>query len=62
MWTFGWLVHQINPIYEVPKLKQNFINFILPILFVLTLASDRAVLKGNVMLSIFQLKKVAPVF
>ena len=24
IWTFGWLVHQINSIYEVPKLKQNF--------------------------------------
>ena len=24
LWTFGWLVHQINSIYEVPKLKQNF--------------------------------------
>ena len=24
IWTFGWLVHQMNSIYEVPKLKQNF--------------------------------------
>ena len=24
IWTFGWLVHQIDSIYEVPKLKQNF--------------------------------------
>ena len=24
IWTFGWLVHQVNSIYEVPNLKQNF--------------------------------------
>ena len=24
IWTFGWLVYQINSIYEFPKLKQNF--------------------------------------
>ena len=24
IWTFEWLVHQINSLYEVPKLKQNF--------------------------------------
>ena len=24
IWTFGWLLHQMNSIYEVPKLKQNF--------------------------------------
>ena len=24
IWTFGWLVHQINSIYEVLKLNQNF--------------------------------------
>ena len=50
-------------IWEVPKLKKKKKKrklvvtgktpfFVLPILFVLTLASDRAVLKGNVMLSI----------
>ena len=24
IWTFGWLVHQINPLYEILELKQNF--------------------------------------
>ena len=24
MWAFGSLVHQINSLQEVPKLKQNF--------------------------------------
>ena len=24
IWTFGWLVHQINSVHEVTKLKQNF--------------------------------------
>ena len=24
IWTFGWLVHQINSLQEVLKLKQNF--------------------------------------
>ena len=67
IWTFGWLLHQINSIYEVPKLKQNFRKrkvvtgktpffvigqFCTPIPFILTLASDKAVLQGNVMLSI----------
>ena len=71
IWTFGWLVHQINSLYEVLKLKRNFrknevvtgktenslwqINFVLPILFVLTLASDRVVLFRNVAFSILVL-------
>ena len=24
IWTIGWLVHQINSLYQVLKLKQNF--------------------------------------
>ena len=24
IWTFGWLIHQTNPVCEDPKLKQNF--------------------------------------
>ena len=26
IWTFGWLVHQINSLYEVLKLKQIFVK------------------------------------
>ena len=54
--TFGWLVHQIEFLYEVLKLKQNFRKnklvtsktpfpvgpFCTAILFVLIFASDRA--------------------
>ena len=60
IWTFGWLVHQINSLYKALKLKQNYgknkvvagrnsvLHFVLPFRFLLTLASDRAVLYGNV--------------
>ena len=70
IWTFGWLLHQTNFLYEALKLKQNFRKnkvvtgktrffvigpFVLPILFVLTLASGRAVLCGHVAFSILVL-------
>ena len=44
IWTFGSLIHQINSLKEVLKLKQNsrknlrslrFVNFVLSVLFVL---------------------------
>ena len=70
IWTFGQLVHQIT-LYEVLKLKQKFrkklkqllakdrslrqVPFVFPFLFVLTLASDRAILYGNVAFSILLL-------
>ena len=59
IWAFRWLVHKINSLKEVLKLKQNFQKnkvvtaktpffltdpFVLTILFVLTLAYDMAVL------------------
>ena len=56
IWTLGSLVHQINSFSEVLKLKQVFQkNKVVPgktplfVIgpFVLTLASDRAVLNGN---------------
>ena len=62
IWTFGSLVHQINSYIEVLKLQQIFQKnkavtgktplfvkgpFVVAILFVLTLASDRAVLNVN---------------
>ena len=61
IWTFGSLVHQVNSFQEVLKLKQIFqknkavthktplfvVNFVVTILFVLTLASGRTVLNGN---------------
>ena len=62
VWTFRRLVHQINSLYEILKLKQNFRKikvvaaktlffvigpFVFPILLVLALAPDRAVLYGN---------------
>ena len=69
IWGFGSLVHQINSLEEVLKLKQNLkkikqllaklhsllqVHFVLTILFVLTLASDNiAVLYGNNAFSIF---------
>ena len=64
------MVHQINSKYEAPKLKQEFRKgkvgdgrtsffvigpFCTPHSFVLTLASDRVVLYGNVMLSVLVL-------
>ena len=70
MWTFGWFVHQINSSYEVLKLKQSFRKnklvtgktpffaidtFCTPQTICLTLASDRAVFYGNVVLSILGL-------
>ena len=64
-----WVVGTSNQLFiEVLKLKQNFrkkkeqllanlcyLHFVLPILFVLTLASDSAVLYGNIALSILVL-------
>ena len=56
MLTFGSLVHQINSFQEVLKLEQIFqkklhslwsVHFVVAILFVLTLGTDRAVLNGN---------------
>ena len=79
IWTFESLVHQINSFSEVLKLKQIFqknkvVTGKTP-LFVRgpfcsrnsiclnTLASDRAVLNGNVLnLTWFQLKKGTPGF
>ena len=67
IWTFGWLVHQINSLYKALKLKQNYgknkvvagrhsvLHFVLPFRFLLTLASDRAVLYGNITLPILVL-------
>ena len=68
MWTFGSLVHQIISFEEVLKLKQIFQKnkavtgktplfvigqFVVAILFILTLASARAVLNGNVFVFVF---------
>ena len=63
IWTCGYLLHQVKSLYEVFKLKQNFrknkvVNGKTPF-FVIdpfctlhpTLASDRAVLSGNVVFS-----------
>ena len=71
IWTFEKLIHKINSLQEVLILEQNFqnkkvgtgkklcslwyIHFALPILFVLTLSSDRAVLCGNVVFLILVL-------
>ena len=70
IWTFGELVHEINSMEEVLKLKQNFQKnkvvtektplfvigpFALIILFVLTLASDMEVLRLHDAFSIFVL-------
>ena len=68
MLTFWWLVYQINPLSEVYELKQNFqINaywqnsvlcdssiLYFPFLYcnVLTLASHRTVLYGNIAVSV----------
>ena len=75
IWTFGWLIHQINSLYEILKLRFFFRNtkvvtgktpfftigpFCNPILFVLTLASGRTVLYGNVTFSILVLSTKKP--
>ena len=67
IWTFESLLHQINSFEEALKLKQIFqknkavtgktpifvkVHFVFAILFVLTLASHRAVLNGNDVFSI----------
>ena len=65
MWTFGLLVHQVSSFQEVLKLEKNFqkykvgtsktpffVIFVVAILFVSTLVSDRAVLNGNDVFSI----------
>ena len=67
IWTFGLLVHQINSIKELLKLKKNSkkikyllaklhslwrVHFVVVILFVLTLTSDRAVFNGHDVFSI----------
>ena len=64
---YSWLVHQINFLQEVLKLKQNFqknrvvlaklrslwwVHFVRHILFVLTKVSDGEVLYGNALFSI----------
>ena len=62
---FGWLVHQIISLYEVLKLKQNYlktevvtgktpfsVHLVLLILFVLTMTFDKTVLYGNIAFSI----------
>ena len=66
IWTFDWLVHQINSLYEALKLKQNFRKnkvvtgkipffvigpFCTPHSVCLNLATDREVLFGNVLFS-----------
>ena len=76
IWTFGFFVHQINYFYEILKLKQNFrkdevatgktLFFVIGLFctphFVLTMASDRAVLCLRCQSQNFQLKNDNPVF
>ena len=72
IWTFGALVHQINSLYEVRKLKQNLrknkvVTGKTPFFVIgpfctphsicyLISASDRDVLYGNVVFSILALQ------